>query len=673
MQETLTGWHAVQDSLAGMSELELGLYGRDGQAGAVSGECPFCAELRLSNGGRARCAEECGKFASRALESSGAGPFFFKCWFGLKVFAVRLHASGSGGLVLCGGKTFESRPDYDAALEKLRGMGRRVQNTGRHRYRFAGKKRLDELVQYVSNAAEQYFNLSLSVSRYRLKLNRQAALVENASLLYQVNDLAGLVDGFMRALGSLFGLDRLSMHLYALGDGEKDRHFVRGAPFDAVFSDADLFADWLRKRLGVGGDAVILGKGGHGEPLGLSSMPVSAVCMPVIISGELVGFVCVFDGALSRDDMEAFRGYVQQIAAAIDNRRLRTGVLEKLNRLKAMSVLYASAGRMQDPDEIYRLLLEKSTELLKAERGSLMLINEKTDELFVKFSKGISEEVLALAPGGTGEGIAGRVARSGSPMVVGDARTEQRPGLSRRPEYKTDSFVSVPLKVRGRVVGVVNLTDKATGGAFDHEDLEFLLGLASHAGSALERTDFEKRTGRLDDIVVCDEITGLLRCDQFNGRLAEELERSRRYGHALSLMVMDVDGFSGYVSANGRQAADEALRRLTSLFVSSFRVNDILSRYQKDCFAFALPETAAENALALAERIRRRVEAARFPDGGMVDGGRLSVSAGVAVFPSDAEQPKSLFECALEALGSAKRAGKNRVRRFGGSAGRATS
>ncbi len=668
MNEALAGWQGVQDSLASLSELEIGLYDKDGPVSAISGECPFCAELRSYAAGRKRCADECGDLVLAALASPGGKPVFFTCWCGLKVFGVRLVAA-DGDIAICGGKTFASRSDYDVAIEKLREMGLKVQNSGRHRYRFVGKKKLDEFTGSIISASEQYFGLSQSVAKYRLRLNRQAALSENASILYQVNELAELVDGFMRALESLFGLELFSIHLYGLGENERDSHFVRGADFGKVLEDAEAFVNWLRNSMGRNGEAIVVRGGSDVRPPGLSGVASDAVCMPVMITGELVGFVCVYDSTLSREDMEAFRSYVKQIAAAIDNRRLRSGVLEKLNRLKAMSVLYTSAGSMQDPDEICRLLLEKSTELLKAERGSLMMINEKTDELFVKFSKGIDKDVLRVASAKKGEGIAGLVARTGTPIVVRDTRTEYRPGLSYRPDYKTDSFVSVPLKVRGRVVGVVNLTDREAGRSFDHEDVEFLLGLASHAGNALERSAIEERTGELDEIVVTDELTGLLAWRQFNGRLAEELERSRRYGHALSLMVADVDGFSEYLEESGRLAADETLRKLAALFESSLRLSDVLSRYKGERFAFAMPETTVENAVALADRIRRRVEAARFPDGGSSEGKRLTISVGIAVFPNDTGRPRDLFDDALAALELAKKGGGNQVRTYGGSEG----
>jgi len=648
--ETLTSWQAIQEALSGMTGLELGVYDDAGLLGQKSGESPFCADSRNINGSAAKCRQECGEFAARALEGPKGKPVFFNCWLGQRVFAVSLDGTGEGGLALLGGKTFATREGFEKAVGLLKQGGVKVQVNGRHRYRFIGKRKLDELISQVTSAAEHFFSLSTSLSRYRLRLNRQEALIENASLLYQVSDMNALVAAFMRALQGLFGLDLISVHLFSVVDGEKDRHFIRGEALDKVMSDPDLFLERMGGMQASTNGVVVLEGQASLDAVGIDTGLSPVVVIPVVVSGAVLGYVNVYGRTFNREDKDSLKAYVQQIATAIDNKRLRTGVLQKLNRMKAMSVLYSSAGALQNPDEIFRLLLDKSTELMNAERGSLMLIDKKTDELFIKYSKGLSEEVLRAANGRTGGGVAGFVAQSGSPVVVRDVTTEMRPGLTGRPGYKTSSFVSIPLKVKGRVVGVVNLTDKQGGGEFGYDDLEFLLGLASHAGTALEKTAFEERTGELDRIVVNDELTGLLVWRQFNRRLAEELERSRRYGRKLTLMILEPERFGEYKAECGQRAADETLRKLSSILLSSLRSSDVLSRYSDGRFVAAFPETPAKNAATLARRVMRRVEAARFPNAELEDRVRLTLKIGTAEFPTDAAEPRPLFEAATRSM-----------------------
>jgi diguanylate cyclase (GGDEF)-like protein len=641
-----------------MTGLELGIYDEDGPVGTPSGESPFCVDSRTIGSAAPRCRQECTEFATRVMEGRKGRPVFFDCWLGQRVFAVRLDGAGEGRLALAGGKTFATREGFEKAIGILKKGGVKVQVTGRHRYRFIGKRRLDELISQVTEAAEQFFALSTSLSRYRLRLNRQEALIENASLLYQVNDMNALVDAFMRALQGLFGLDIISVHLFSVVEGDKDRHFVRGSKLNDIMDNPDLFLEKMNARTAgrLNGPNILDGREALDE-VGIRAdiSPVSVI--PVVVSGSVLGYVNVYGRVFSREDMDSLKAYVHQIATAIDNKRLRSGVLQKLNRMKAMSVLYSSAGALQNPDEIFRLLLDKSTELMNAERGSLMLIDKKTDELFIKYSKGLSSEILKTAAGSTGDGVAGFVVQSGSPVVVRDVATEVRPGLTGRPGYKTSSFVSIPLKIKGRVVGVVNLTDKVGGGEFGYDDLEFLLGLASHAGTALEKTAFDERTGELETLVISDELTGLLVWRQFNRRLAEELERSRRYSRKLTLMIMEPDGFEEYKTANGARAADEALRKLSALLVSALRSSDILSRYAGGRFVAAFPETPAESASKLAGRVIRRVEAARFPNAEMVDSVRLKLKTGTAEYPTDASEPRPLFEAAGRSMLHASDAG----------------
>src|SRR5262249_62041519 len=150
-----------------------------------------------------------------------------------------------------------------------------------------------------------------------------------------------------------------------------------------------------------------------------------------------------------------------------------------------------------------------------------------------------------------------------------------------------------------------------------------------------------------------------------NGRISEScveaaLARSCRYGHVASLLVVDIDHFKDVNDRHGHTGGDEALRHFTGIVRRELRGEDVLGRLGGEEFGILLPETEVMNACAVAERIRRAVEAApaRFGDAPIP----LSASFGVACWkPSAVESPDALMQRADTALYEAKAAGRNRV------------
>lgn len=156
---------------------------------------------------------------------------------------------------------------------------------------------------------------------------------------------------------------------------------------------------------------------------------------------------------------------------------------------------------------------------------------------------------------------------------------------------------------------------------------------------------------------VTDALTGLANRRAFESRLAEEVERARRYNTTLSLLMIDVDDFKGYNDAFGHPAGDEVLRQLAMLLLENVRASDLVTRYGGEEFAVIVPESEIYSALFLAERCRHTVEVVHWPHRG------ITVSIGVASLPRGTEDGSDLLEAADQALYQAKRRGGNRTAR----------
>lgn len=159
-------------------------------------------------------------------------------------------------------------------------------------------------------------------------------------------------------------------------------------------------------------------------------------------------------------------------------------------------------------------------------------------------------------------------------------------------------------------------------------------------------------------LAATDTLTDLYLRRYFDRKLAEEIHRQSRYPRALSVAAFDLDYFKRLNDSLGHAAGDEALRRFAQILRSEVREQDICGRRGGEEFAAFFPETDAETARTICERIRSEVEARRFPFGSTEIG--LTVSAGVADYRVG-ESAENLLSRADAALYRAKDGGRNRV------------
>lgn len=191
------------------------------------------------------------------------------------------------------------------------------------------------------------------------------------------------------------------------------------------------------------------------------------------------------------------------------------------------------------------------------------------------------------------------------------------------------------------------------------EDRLVLQAVASELVVAVENSQLYKLTKRLS---ITDELTGLYNYRYLQQRLDDEIERARRYGRSLSLLMIDADDFKRFNDTYGHIAGDEALAEMSQVFRSAVREIDIVCRYGGEEFSVILPETDAEGAFVVAEKIREAVAAHSFADADARRVVSLTVSIGLATFPSGAGDQETLLRLADDALYSAKNTGRDRVR-----------
>ena len=163
----------------------------------------------------------------------------------------------------------------------------------------------------------------------------------------------------------------------------------------------------------------------------------------------------------------------------------------------------------------------------------------------------------------------------------------------------------------------------------------------------------ERLHAELEVRAITDSLTGLYDHAHFYQRLAEDIERSRRYNHGFALMMMDVDDFKRFNDSRGHQAGDEALRLVADCIRSGLRRSDLAFRYGGDEFAAILPRADSAMARAVVDRINGRI-ARRLKKTDDQAAAQLTLSAGIACFPDDGTAADDLVRIADDALYNAK-------------------
>lgn len=161
---------------------------------------------------------------------------------------------------------------------------------------------------------------------------------------------------------------------------------------------------------------------------------------------------------------------------------------EKVERLNLLSHLGQILNSTLDHKEVRRRAMEAATRLMKAEVGSLLLIDEERNQLHFEVALGDQEEMIKKITLHIGEGIAGWVAQNGEPLIVNAPEKDPRffRGVDDKTEFRTRNLICVPIKVKERTIGVLEAINKKEGEAFDEEDLSLFVSLSNQVAIALD-------------------------------------------------------------------------------------------------------------------------------------------------------------------------------------------
>jgi diguanylate cyclase (GGDEF)-like protein len=311
-----------------------------------------------------------------------------------------------------------------------------------------------------------------------------------------------------------------------------------------------------------------------------------------------------------------------------------------------------------EPNEVLRMIMQQVSSLIQPSSWSLLLEDSRTGNLYFEIAVGAGADRLKGLRLHPSEGIAGQAFTTGEVQVVHNVKSS--PMHARRfdqiSETETQNVVAIPLKVRGRVLGVLEMVNGLTPQT-KLEDLQALRAIADYAAIAMENA---RNFQRVQELIIKDEHTGLYNVRHLRALLEQEVARAARFDRPISLVFIDLDRFKAINDEHGHMYGSELLGEVGDVLLNSIRKIDAAFRYGGDEFALLLVETRVQGALTLARRIRDRFHEREFLKRHKLHV-KLTASFGVATFPDHASSAADLLHAADQAMYRAKALGRDEV------------
>jgi diguanylate cyclase (GGDEF)-like protein len=473
-----------------------------------------------------------------------------------------------------------------------------------------------------------------------------------ARRVHDITDLHAVVRNGSRVLAST--LPALDARKLPLDDGQKitvGGHEYRVVSFDDLGAFAGQHVRVTTLGTIAGNDARIRAGRLTAAAILLGFFVIAIVCAVLVsrtLQDQIAGFLTaarklaagdftVKVPTVGRDEFAALGEEFNKMSKELEERLDELGQ-ERARVQKAMLRLGEAVAANLDRDALLELVVRTAVEGVGADAGRASVRTPDGMTLQERSRVGILDGLE-----GAVESVESEALRSGGPR-----------------EFSAGSANAIAHPLRGAngssdVVGVVSIG--RTGRPFTPGDRDLLSYFAGQAARSIENVQLHETAARES---ITDDLTGLSNRRAFDDALTSEIERSKRYGDGVGLVILDLDNFKAVNDTYGHQQGDVVLREVARVLRETSREVDHPARYGGEELAVVVPGTDLEGTFNFAERMRERIGELRVP---RIDGqGTITIttSCGVAAVPPGAADERIILAAADAALYEAKRTGRNK-------------
>jgi diguanylate cyclase (GGDEF)-like protein len=376
----------------------------------------------------------------------------------------------------------------------------------------------------------------------------------------------------------------------------------------------------------------------------------SELAIPLMVRDEVVGVLDCQSDRLDHFDAETIdllTLFSTQASIALQNARLYSLEQQRARQLQAINAIAQQTTAVLDLEQLLERVCQLIHDAFRVSHVSLFL--REDHDLVLRAHHGTLTPRIPEA---------GRFPVTAEPwasiLSSNTTLTEtDLSGASTKLFAESASRICIPLVSFGQTLGILAL-DSALPDAFRDGDLQSLESVADICATAIQNAHY---VDRVKQLAYLDGLTGIFNRRFFELRIMEEIERARRYGTGMAVIMADIDQFKRLNDEFGHVLGDEVLRQVSSLFHQQVRKIDVVCRYGGEEFGILLSQTTAPQAMKVGEKLRKLVESWQFPGVPRT----VTISAGTAAFPQHGTSRDALVRAADSALYAAKQAGRNRV------------
>jgi diguanylate cyclase (GGDEF)-like protein len=312
-----------------------------------------------------------------------------------------------------------------------------------------------------------------------------------------------------------------------------------------------------------------------------------------------------------------------------------------------------------DLSTILELIISKMSQLVEAENWSLLLKDENSEELTFDVVVGIDKESVKDIRIPLGVGVAGKVAESGESIFIADALNDPRilRKVDTKTGFKTKSLICIPLKIHGKVLGVIEIINVEDIEKFKAKKFPSLSILSDYAAIAIENSQYIKKIQRLS---ITDEYTGLYNARYMHEILPRLIQESESKKQRFAVAFMDVDNFKLVVDTFGHLSGSKVLDEIGKTVSGCLGENDILIKYGGDEFIIILQGIDKFQAIKLLKKILKKIKYSTYLESENVSI-KVTASFGLAIYPDDARTKKDLLIRADNNMYKIKKSSKNDI------------